>query len=196
MPNVCARLLPWFAGREDWLIDQVLLAFQIASGLHPPLPRARTQFLEHITGHPLVLPSAEGNAIYAETLRDRMRDLQPDSREFWREMWPGDPEISFDRLIALIDQTATFYWKLSKARQEAVAALSLPPPPRKRGAKRARETYFSRIMTDYFIRTCGGELDPAVVTLTDIAFDRKGEISLDMARSRRRSSAHSRKNQT
>jgi hypothetical protein len=125
-----------------------------------------------------------------------MRALQIDSQDFWREMWPGDLKMSFEQVVALVDQTATFYWNLSKARQEAVEALSLPPPPRKLGARRARETYFSRIMSKYFDTTCGDPLDQVVLALTDIAFDRKGEIAPGAARSRRRSAAHSRKKPT
>src|SRR5262249_48427148 len=107
----------------------------------------------------------------------------------WERMWPGQPSMTFDKLVVLIDQSARFYESISEERQKAIAALALPPLPTKRGAKRAPETWFSRAMSDFFVKIFGKPSDAIFETLTDVAFDLKGRLEPDIARGRRRSAA-------
>jgi hypothetical protein len=69
----------------------------------------------------------------------------------------------------------------------AAAADPLPPQPRKRASKTAKETYFVRILSDYFKRIGGSPLDDVVGTITGVVFDdASGGPGAETVRGRRR----------
>jgi hypothetical protein len=182
------------AGYENFLIERVVWIYQLAISLPRPRPRNRQDFQQYLKDNRIVAVSAEGVAIRARWLIDGMLDLQADTRFAWEKMWPGEPSMTLDKLIALIEQSATLYERMWEDRRKLIAASAVPPVPKKLGAKRASETWFSRAMSDYFILNIGKPLDVIVDTLTDVAFDLKGDLVPGIARARRRSAAvHSRK---
>jgi hypothetical protein len=194
MRDVWTNLPPWFVDHEDHLVDNVIFAFQIATSVSPPPPRKKSEFAEYQKQHRLYPASAEGIATTAQHLLGDMRELEEDARYLWDDRWPGDRSVTFDGLVALMEHVSTFYQHLAEARSKAIIDLLLPLPPRKRGAQRAQQTYFSRIMSIYFEIYCRRPMDALIETLTNIAFDLKGEMTPGTARSRRRSApAHSRK---
>jgi hypothetical protein len=175
-------------GREDVFIDVVLSRYERATSLAPPLPRKRKDFEEHVKQYRLVPVSAEGIAVKARRMVPEMRELQADARFCWESMWPGERAMTFDKLVATIEHTAAFYSNIAEERQKLIAALALPPPPRKRGAKRAQEIWFSQMMSDFFAKNIGRPVDGVVEILTDVAFDLGGELEAGIAKGRRRSS--------
>jgi hypothetical protein len=174
-------------GHEDFIIDAVVLRYEWAISLRPPVPTKRTDFEKYVKQNTLVPVSAEGIARKARMMLDEMRERQADAQFFWESLWPGERGMSFDKLAAVIEHTAAFYSSIAEERQKAIAALALPPPPRKLGAKRAKETYFSPLLSDFFAKTIGRPVDTVVEILTDVAFDLSGELASGIAKGRRRS---------
>jgi hypothetical protein len=135
---------------------------------------------------------AEGIALKARMMINEMYELHDDALFLWERMWPGDPSITFDKLIAMLEQTATFYDYVKTERRKAIADLDDPPPPRKRGAKRAPEIWFSRAMSKFFVRNAGKPMDETVELLTEVVFDRRVEPGIAKKR-RQTAGEHSRK---
>jgi hypothetical protein len=147
----------------------------------------KANFREYLKQNRIVPVSAEGIALKARMMLDEMRELQADAQFCWDRMWTGERAMTFDKLATAIEHTATFYSNLSEERKKALLALGLPPPPRKRAAKRAQEIWFSHMMSDFFATNIGRPVDAAVEILTDVAFDLGGELAPGIAKGRRRS---------
>jgi hypothetical protein len=65
--------------------------------------------------------------------------------------------------MSISSDAATFYRNLDAFAPEALADVPpLPPQPRKRGSKTAKQTYFGRILSDYFERVGGSPLEEEV----------------------------------
>jgi hypothetical protein len=96
--------------------------------------------------------------------------------------------MTFDRLLSQLDATAKFCRRLYAENEIAAAeADPLPAPPRKRGSKTARQTYFGRILSGYFQRIGGSPLDDVVAEITAVVFDdASGGPSAETVRGRRR----------
>ena len=160
---------PW-NGYEHYLIDHVIGVFKRAISIQQRPPRRKRDFEEYLKHNRLVPVSAELIALKARMMINEMRELHDDALFLWERMWPGDPSITFDKLIAMLEQTATFYDYVETERRKAIADLDDPPPPTKRGAKRAPETWFSRAMSKFFVRNAGKPMDTTVEDLTDVVF--------------------------
>ena len=173
-------------GHEDFIIDAVVLRYEWAISLRPPVPKKLTDLEKYVRQYTPV-PSAEGIALKARWMLDEMRERQADAQFFWESLWPGERGMTFDKLAAVIEHTEVFYRNIAEERQKAIAALALPPLPRKLGAKRAKETYFSRLLSVYFAKIIGRPADTVVEILTDVAFDLSGELAPGIAKGRRRS---------
>jgi hypothetical protein len=182
-------------GHEDVIIDAVIFRYELAISLSPPRPRKRKDFEEYLKKQDRIFPvSAEGIALKAQWMIPEMRELQADAQVCWESLWPGERAMTFDKLVATIEHTAAFYSNIAEERQKLIAALALPPPPRKRAAKRVQEIWFSQAMSKWFATNIGRPVDAVVEILTDVAFDLSGELAPGIAKGRRRSAGkHSRK---
>ena len=175
-------------GPEGFIIDAVVFRYGLAISLRPPVPKKRTDFEKYWKQYaPLVPVSAEGIALKAREMLDEMRERKADAQSFWESLWRGEHEMNFDKLAAVIEHTAVFYSNIAEERQKSIATLALPPPPRKLGAKRAREVWFSQAMSNWFVKGIGRPVDAVVETLTDVAFDVRGKLAPGTAKGRRRS---------
>jgi hypothetical protein len=170
---------PW-KGYEHYLIDHVILKYKHAISIQQRPP--------------IVLASAEGIALQARMMIDEMRapPLHDDALFLWERMWPGDHSMTFDKLMATLEKTATFYDYVATERHNAIAAADDPPLPTKRGAKRAPEGWFSQAMSKFFLRHAGKPMDRTVEFLTDVVFDVQVEPGIAKQR-RRAAGAHFRK---
>jgi hypothetical protein len=170
---------PW-NGYEHCLIDHVILKYRHAISIQQPPP--------------IVPDRAESIARTARMMIDEMRapPLHDDALFLCERMWPGHPSITFDKLIAVLEQIATFYDYVSTERRNAIVAADDPPLPTKRGAKRAPEGWFSQAMSKFFLRNAGKPMDRTVEFLTDVVFDVQVETGIAKQR-RRAAGAHFRK---
>jgi hypothetical protein len=173
-------------GHEDFIIDAVVLRYEWAISLRPPVPKKRTDFEKYEKQYTLEPVTAEGIALKARMMLDEMHERQADAQFCWESLWPGERAMTFDKLAATIEHIAAFYSNIAEERQKLIAALALPPPPRKRGAKRAQEMWFSQSMSKWFENT-GRKADAVVEILTDVAFDLGGALAPGIAKERRRS---------
>jgi hypothetical protein len=173
------------------VVNVILRAEEVASGIRPPLPRttkARAAYLQEL-GDTQLFPSPPGGvAVHVEQAARIIRDHEVTARLLWSDLWSGERDITFDRLLSILNEAMEFYRRLDAAYQIAAAeADPLPPPPRKRGSKTARQTYFCLILSAYFERIGGSPLDDVVGTITSVVFDdATGGPDAETVRGRRR----------
>jgi hypothetical protein len=181
--EVWGKLPPNPPEMEGRIIDFVCLALNEADGLRPPWPRKREDVAEYLRQYPTKFSYAEMGRL-AEVLGSEMTQQGSTSRTYWDELWPGDPRLDLADITKILSDTAEFYNRLGM--KAAMAARILPPAPRKRRSKTARQTHFGRIMSRFFEDAYHSPLDPVVTALTGVAFDLSDGPTTDTIRGRRR----------
>jgi len=180
------------------VISVILLAEAAARDLRPPLPKRTKDRAAYLQETRLFPPRPGDVACLVDQAVHVTREFEPVARLLWAELWAGQPDVTHDELLPILSATAEFYRSLDVAFQEAgAAAPPLPAPPRKRGSKTARRTYFGLILSDYFKRTGGSPLDDVVAEITGVVFpDASGGPGAETVRGRRRSARGRKTNQT
>ena len=159
----------------DEIVSIILRAEAAASDLRPPLPRTTENMAVHLKelGETPLFPTTPGHVAFAlgAAAKD-MRDHEVNARLLWANLWTGEPDVTFDKLLSILRDAAVFYGQLEAAYQIAAAeADPLPAQPRKRGSKTAKETYFVLILSDFFERVGGSPQDDVVATIASVVFD-------------------------
>ena len=165
--------------------------------MRPPLPRRTKDLPAYLQEFPIV-PGPGALAVLIEEAGAQLMQLEPEKRALWPDLWPGQQDVTFDILMSILSDAAAFYRRFVAFVQEAdAAAPPLPLPPRKRGAKKGRQTYFGLILSDYFKRIGGSPLDDVVSAITGVVFDdASGGPGSDKVRGRRRSARGRKADQT
>jgi hypothetical protein len=185
MRTVWPKLTSLDAGK---VVSFILLAEAAAREMRPPLPKRTKDRAAYLQDTRLFTPRPGGVACLVDQAVQVMRELEAEARLLWPDLWAGPRDVTYDKLLPILSAVAEFYRWLDVAFQEAgAAAPPLPAPPRKRGSKTARQTYFGRILADYFRRTGGYPLDDLVGAVTGVVFDdASGGPCAETQRGRRR----------
>jgi hypothetical protein len=192
MSDLWTAIPPEPPGMEAVIIGTAVVAYSEALSLQPPLPRSRAALAEHLQRYKIVPTSYAGMATLARKMGDDLATIPSFARANWAAAWPGDPGIDFDKLLAAVGAIAACCDQLGADGRAAEAALQLPKPPRRRGAVKAQQTYFGRIVSDRLQRLYDRPIDRVATILEDVMFDLGGGNNETTARSRRRSPpAHS-----
>jgi hypothetical protein len=169
------------------IVSVILRAEEEASSTPPPLPKRTKDLAVYLQKTRLIPPSFVGVAVLVEKAMQDMQELEVSARAWLPYLWPGEPDMTFDRLLMQLNATAEFCRRLDAENKIAAEADPLPPPPRKRGSSRAKQTYFGLILSDYFKRIGGSPLDDVVATITGVVFDDAfGGPGAETVRGRRR----------
>jgi hypothetical protein len=163
--------------------------------LPPPLKVRRKAINEFLYAHaPITDPAllAEYNSLldkaypisYGEVaaqarwMRESLDKISRFVRSDWTKAWRGDPNLTLDKLLLIIDDIAACFDLLEEQAQHIQAderqfraSLDLPAPPRKRGGRTAQRVYFSRILKARFRREFGLLYPGVLATLEQVAFD-------------------------
>jgi hypothetical protein len=177
---------------EDFIVLWAFLAGYFAAAHRPSWPRRKKEFPEYLRKYPHVF-TPESVATHASTLLNAMKATSDRAREVWLSLWPGDPRVTFEDVVSIIEHLATFYDRLDEKHKEFLAIVSLPNI-RKKNARNARELLFARLLADQFQRRFGNALDPIVAELSAVVFDQAEGVGSSTIRGRRRSApgaAHS-----
>lgn len=184
-------------GREGLLIDLVLNAYRRATNFELPKPKNKKDWeawAERVCNGnepPLFDATFIDVSTYAEMLRDNMLKLQSHAEVHWPELWQGDPETTFDKVISDLKNIKSFYEKLETRHQTLVSRLDkegFPKPPTKRGYAKAQQVDFSHILSWGLEKLYGKPLDEVSATIEAVVFgtDTDGEFSGTTTRGRRR----------
>jgi hypothetical protein len=186
MESLWKQLPTKLRGKEFDLILQAILAYDRAAGLRPPHEQQMTLMKGFLQEHaPITDPArmAEYNerfvspltygsiAITARLLLGDLKRISSRARVSWQEAWPGDAELTFDKLLSVVEATVTCCEKLDDEARQIEAAMNFPKPPPKRGGRTAAQVYFADIMQDYFRREFDRPMTPTVAVLSQVMFD-------------------------
>jgi hypothetical protein len=182
----------------DKVVDVILRAKEEASSIRSPLPKRKEDLAAYLQKTRFIPPSFVAVAVFIEKAVQNMRELEVHARAWLPDLWPGEPDMTFDRLLLQLAATAKFYRRLHAENMIAAAeAHPLPAQPRKREAKTAKETYFGLILSDHFQRIGGSPQDAVVAEITAVVFDDpSGGPGAEKVRGRRRSARGRKADQT
>lgn len=182
----------------DKIVSLILRAEEEASSTSPPFPKRTKDLAVYLQKTRLIPPSFVGVAVLVEKAVQDMRELEVSARAWLPYLWPGEPDMTFDRLLLQLNAAAEFCRRLDAENKIAAAeADPLPAPPRKRGSRSAKQTYFGLILSDYFKRIGGSPLDDVVGAITGVVFDdASGGPDAETVRGRRRSARGRKADQT
>jgi hypothetical protein len=175
-------------GNAEDIIAWVISAYIEATSLQPPLKVYQKERDDLLKAHaPITDPTLlkEFKAIVrkrypltysmlaeqARMLSESLDEVPSMGRQHWAESWPGDQEMTFDKLRSIVEDIATCCDRLDADARQMRAIQNLPKAPRKRGGHTAQNVYFCRILKQRF-RTEFGKVYPGIVaTLEQVAFD-------------------------
>lgn len=185
---MCAVWPKLAAADTEKIVSVILQAEEEASRSPSPLLKRKDLAICLQTAR-LIPPSFLGVALLVEKAVQDMRELEVNLRGWLPYLWPGEPDMTFDRLLLQLNATAKFCRRLDAENKKAAAeADPLPAPPRKRGSRSAKQIYFGLILSDYFKRIGGSPLDDIVGAITGVVFDdASGGPDAETVRGRRRS---------
>jgi hypothetical protein len=192
--GVWEKLPPAAKGAEDFIIEWAFIGAQFVAAYRPPWPRRKKQLGEYLRKYPPIF-APENVAAYASMLLDAMKATSHRAKEGWSSLWSGDPRVTFEDVVSIVEHIATFNRRLDEKDQEIFASVSLPNI-RKRNARNAPEWLFTRLLADHFQRRFGKALDPIVAELYGVVVDQDEVVEGSTIRGRRRSTpgaAHSAK---
>jgi hypothetical protein len=190
--EVWEKLPPSAKGAEDFIVEWVFNAAQLAAAYRPPLPRRSGQIPEYLQKYaPILTPEiADGRALM---LLDAMKATNHYAKEAWPSLWPGDRRVTFEDAVSIVEYLAAFYRRLDEKDKEFLAIVSLPDI-RKKNARNAGEWLFARLLATHFQGRFGKSLDPIIAALSAVVFDQDAGVGSSTIRGRRRSApaaAHS-----
>src|SRR5262249_1379931 len=109
MRTVWPKLAAVDAGK---VVDVILRAEEAARDIRRPLhktSKAMAAYLKEL-GEKTRFPSRPGGvAILFEQAAKNMRDHEVSARLLWPDLWPGEPDMTFDRLLLQLNAAAQFY---------------------------------------------------------------------------------------
>jgi hypothetical protein len=186
------------AAHADKIVDVILRAEDEASRTPSPLLKRTKDLAVYLQKTRPIPPSFFGVAVLVEKAVQDMRELEVAAHSWLPYLWPGEPDMTFDRLLLQLNTTAEFCRRLHAEEKIAVAeADPLPAPPRKRGSRSAKEIHFGLILSDCFRRIGGSPLDDVVGAITGVVFDdASGGPDAQTVRGRRRSARGRKADQT
>jgi hypothetical protein len=183
--GVWEKLPDTATGREHEVIRLTIIAYDVAQSIRPPWPKKKSDSAAYLEANPLSFSPHEMAATLTRVLISQMQRGQSDARFCWPELWPSDPAFDFDAALRTLESLADFYERLARTHAELVASMEFRPPPHKRGAKNARNTHFTGVLSDLFQKAFGEPLDAVVTALAEACFDVPGTLSPDTVRKRR-----------
>jgi hypothetical protein len=174
--------------RSEDIIAWTISAYIEAISLQPPLKvlqKERDDFLE--ANSPITDPTvlAKYKTIVrkripltygmlteqARMLSDSLNEISSVGRQHWAEAWPGNPELTFEKLRSIVDEIAACCDRLDTDARQFRATQRLPEPPRKRGGHTAQHVHFSRILKARFRAEFRQPYAAVVASLLQVAFD-------------------------
>lgn len=158
---------------SSWLLSVVA---------RPPPPKKATDLTRYLLENPS--PSEPSDAVvHAASLLKVMNAFAGDARAAWPSHWEGEMTISFDDARNLVFRIAEFYIALNEQHNEIIRRL---PKVKYRGAKYAKQNFFTQAISYRLLALYGKPLDSVVRTITDVAFDIRDTGSTDSLRKRRK----------
>ena len=100
------------------IVRIVLIAEAAARDIRRPLPKtsnAMAAYLKDLGETPLFPSRPGGVASFCEQAAKNMRDHEVNARLLWPDLWPGQPDMTFDRLLLQLNAAAQFYRSLEAA---------------------------------------------------------------------------------
>jgi hypothetical protein len=191
---------PQLCGREPAIIEWAIGAYRLATSVRPPIKNWLRDYAEFRRSHPDPITNPVDLAAYKERfvtppdyamlagrarfLLEGMNEIPSRTRAVWGEIWPGDPAMTFDGVTSTIEAIAVCCDHLGEVAADMRAALQLPDPPRKRGARTAPRVFFDRIMKQFFRSECGRPNVELVAILEQVLFDLPGSVDESTVRKR------------
>jgi hypothetical protein len=176
------------------LISFVLFAVTNFSTLipHPNYKAKRTTWINWIKlchdSPPIASPESGVSAVV--NLMFSIIELKSEMDTYWRQFWTGDPSITPNGLIDIIEQLWLFYQRLEMERQQILDSL---PKVKRPFSPSTPRKHFSRLMSDWFTRRYGRPFDHVVTGLTEVVFDLRDGLEKESVRSLRRPAKSRRK---
>jgi hypothetical protein len=164
------------AGNEVAIAQAAALSFERAIRL--PKTRAHARFAEFVPH-----PSFAGIPIHARALREALTNEARLIRASWNS-WPGNQEITFEQLLAVVGDVALFAERLEIEARDIDKILDLPKPQRKLGSTTAARVYFARAMKHLLRQVCGQPQIEIVATLEQVMFDLPNAVDESTVRKR------------
>lgn len=175
----CAR------GAEGVIIEWAFVAARMAAAHKPFAAKASTDGGERSAPH----FAAEAAALHASMLLELMRGASIEARLWWPSLWAGDPWMTFEKILGLVEQLQEFYTSLDRTGRQLAKALALPAT--RRGSERAPERFFARLLTSLFLGQFGEPFTPIVAALTTVVFDKQQKAGSSSVSARQRGPAAS-----
>jgi hypothetical protein len=172
-------------GRAKDIIAWAVEAYIEAIFLRPPLKVLQKERDDFLRAHssPITDPTllAKYNTIVrkrfpltygmlteqARMLSDSLNEISSVGRRHWAEAWPGNPELTFEKLRSIVDEIAACCDRLDTDARR----FRSTEPPRKRGGHTVRHVHFSRVLKARFRAEFRQPYAAVVASLVQVAFD-------------------------
>jgi hypothetical protein len=188
-------------GKEEGIIAWSAVAYVEATSLPPPYEVYRKERDEFLRAHaPFTDPTLyekykainrkfspltySSIAVHAHMLREYLGELTSIARQHWAKAWPGDRELTFDRLRSVIQDIESCCERLDAETRQFQATLNLPKPPRKLGGHTAPRVYFDRVLKAGFQTEFGRPYPDIVAILEQVVFDLPDTVDESTVRKR------------
>jgi hypothetical protein len=111
--------IPVEAAAQYSVFEIALIAYKVATELKPPIPSTKAEVADYLENHHLVTRTPDLVASLARSLHQDLLETPSYARVRWADLWPGDPTITFDRLLSAVAATVSFYEILSGVNSNA-----------------------------------------------------------------------------
>jgi hypothetical protein len=163
-------------GKEAAIAEAAALSFERAIGL--PKTKAQARFAELVPN-----PFFASIPIHARALREALTNNAQLMRACW-DMRSDNQAITFEQLLAVIDDLAVFAERLESETQDIRKMWDLPKPQGKLGSATASRVYFSRAMKHLLRQICGQPHIEVVAALEQVMFDLPDAVDESTVRKR------------
>src|SRR5262249_55237923 len=143
-----------------------------------PKTRAHAKFAELLPE-----PSFVGLSMEARLLRENLMKKSDLMVSGWH-LWPGNPEMTFEYLLSVIEDIAVFAERMEIGAREFHRKLDLPKPPRKLQSATTSRVYFDRAMKRFFLQISGQPHVEIVAALEQVMFDLPNGVDESTVRKR------------
>jgi len=123
-------------------------------------------------------------SLLAVSLLQALCELKAPSSAYWGQFWQGDPSVTVDNAIDLIEELALFYDRMAKEHKRHADLL---PKIKRPFSDSAPQVFFTQLMSSRLEALYKRPLDSVVTALAEVAFNLPEGIEEETVRARRRS---------
>jgi hypothetical protein len=182
--DVWEKLPPEPKDFEGKLIEWAFLAYTIFPALRQPYPKTKAKWREwakRLEKHaPLTDPAYLSQL--SHQLSEEIFKAKLEMESYWPSLWEGDKCISPDQVLLVLDQLRLFFGRMSEEYRALLATL----PKVKRWNAKARQKFFTEVLSSRMKETYLLPFDSIVAALTEVAFDLRQGLAAETVRGRRR----------